>query len=217
MSPRKVRLAVFDMDGVLVDAESSWVLVHEHFGTNNDDSLRAFLRGEIDDLEFIARDVARWRRARGEVRWEEVRDVLDSAPLVPGAVETLRRLRAEGVRTAIVSGGLRHLAQRVADAGGVDIVYANDVEVDTNGLLTGIGRAPVPLLEKASVMERIQRELGVGPQETAALGNSHIDIPMFRLAGVSIAFNPVDERTAMAATHVIRGRDLRAVLPVLLG
>jgi len=100
--PRQVRLAVFDMDGVLVDTESSWVLVHEHFGTNNDDSLRAFLRGEIDDLEFIARDVALWRRVRGEVRWDEVRDVLDSAPLVPGAVETLRRLRAEGVRTAIV-------------------------------------------------------------------------------------------------------------------
>jgi phosphoserine phosphatase len=205
------------MDGVLVDAESSWVLVHEHFGTNNDDSLRAFLRGEIDDLEFIARDVARWKRVRGEVRWDEVRGVLDSAPLVPGAVETLRALRAEGVRTAIVSGGLRYLAQRVADAGGVDIVFANDVEVDPRGLLTGLGLAPVPLLEKASVLERIQRELGVGPSGTAALGNSHIDIAMFGLAGVSIAFNPVDEQTAMAATHVIRQRDLRAVLPVLLG
>jgi len=66
-------------------------------------------------------------------------------------------------------------------------------------------------------MERIQRGLGVGPPETAALGNSHIDIPMFGLAGVSIAFNPVDERTAVAATHVIRQRDLRAVLPFLLG
>ena len=216
MPPRQLRLAVFDMDGVLVDVESSWVLVHEHFGTDNDDSLGAFLRGEIDDLEFIARDVARWRRARGDVTWEEVRGVLDSAPLVPGAIETLRLLRAEGVRTAIVSGGLLHLAQRVADAGGVDIVFANDIEVDPRGILTGVGRAPVPLLEKASVMQRIQRELGVDIPATAALGNSSIDIPMFERAGVSIAFNPVDERTAAAATHVIRGRDLRAVLPVLL-
>ena len=47
----RIRLVVFDMDGVLVDAYSSWVLVHQHYGTQNEDSLRAFLQGEIDPVQ----------------------------------------------------------------------------------------------------------------------------------------------------------------------
>jgi len=56
------RLVVFDMDGVLADVESSWVYVHRHFGVNNDHSLFAYLRGEIDDLEFIRRDINLWKQ-----------------------------------------------------------------------------------------------------------------------------------------------------------
>ncbi len=205
------------MDGVLVDAESSWVLVHQHFGTDNEDSLRAFMRGEIDDLEFIRRDIGLWMRARGPVAWEEVRGVLDRAPLMPGAVETLRELNRSGVRTAIVSGGLLHLARRLAGEGRVDFVHANDVEVDARGFLTGEGRAPVPLLDKSSVVRGIQRDVGTPPEATAVVGNSLIDVPMFALAAVSIAFNPVDTGTARAAGHIVLGRDLRAVLPLILG
>lgn len=217
MPRTRVRLAVFDMDGVLVDAESSWVLVHEHFGTANDDSLRAFMRGEIDDLEFIRRDIARWREGRGPIAWQEVQGVLDRAPLVPGAVETLQELKRSGVRTAIVSGGLLHLARRLATEGGVDHVHANDVVVDARGFLTGEGRAPVPLLDKSSIVKSLQREVGATPRATAVVGNSSIDVPMFALADVSIAFNPVDTGTARAARHIVLGRDLRAVLPLILG
>ena len=211
-----VRLAVFDMDGVLVDSHSSWVLVHRHFGTDNEDSLRAFLRGEIDDMEFIRRDVERWVQAHGSVTMGEVQDVLDRAPLVPGAIEALRELGAHGVRTAIVSGGLRYLAERVGAEAGADLVLANDVVVDGTGLLTGEGIVHVPLREKGSVVGSIQEELGVTREETAAIGDSLVDLTMFRRARVSIAFNPKDEATARGASYVVRSRDLRAVLPLLL-
>jgi phosphoserine phosphatase len=217
MPSGRVELAVFDMDGVLVDAESSWVLVHEHFGTDNDDSLRAFMRGEIDDLEFIRRDVARWTASGGPVAWDEVRGVLEEAPLVPGAVETLLELRRAGVRTAIVSGGLLHLARRVAAAGAVEWVFANDVEVDGAGLLTGEGVANVPLKHKSSIVRRLQAEAGATRATTGVVGNSAIDVPMFGLADVAIAFNPLDDRTVRGATHVVRADDLRAILPILLG
>ncbi len=211
-----VRLAVFDMDGVLVDSHSSWVLVHHHFGTDNEDSLQAFLGGEIDDLEFIRRDVERWTQARGRVRLEEVLEVLDGAPLFPGAVDTLRILRERGVRTAIVSGGLRHLAERVGALARVDLVHANDVEVDEEGCLTGGGVVHVPLREKGAVVARIQEDLGIGPEATAVVGDTPVDVTMFRHARVSIAFNPRDALTEGAATHVVRSRDLRSVLPLLL-
>ncbi len=212
-----VDLAVFDMDGVLIDSHSSWVLVHDHFGTGNEDSLRAFLQGEIDDMEFIRRDVERWNAVRDMVTLAEVEGVLDQAPIFPGAMETLATLHDEGVKTAIVSGGLRHLAQRIGHMVEVDFVRANDVEVDKNGCLTGGGVVHVPLREKGAVVKQIQEALGVSPEATAAVGDTPVDITMFSRARVSIAFNPRDELTERAATYVVRSRDLRSVLPLILG
>jgi phosphoserine phosphatase len=212
-----VDLVVFDMDGVLIDARSSWVLVHRHFGTDNEDSLQAFLRGEIDDQEFIRRDVERWASVAGGVHISEVEAVLDEAPLYPGAVETLLELHGRGVRTAIVSGGLSYLADRIGRMGLVDHVHANDVVVDANGHLTGGGLVHVPLLKKGLVVEAIQEEAGIGPGRTGAIGDSLVDATMFERAAVSIAFNPRDTEIEGAAVHVVRSRDLRSVLPLLIG
>ena len=59
---RPLRLVAFDMDGTLVDVESSWAYVHHHFGENNDEAVRAFMNNEIDDAAFVQRDLALWRR-----------------------------------------------------------------------------------------------------------------------------------------------------------
>jgi phosphoserine phosphatase len=214
---REVELAVFDMDGVLIDSHSSWVLVHRHFGTDNEDSLMAFLREEIDDLEFIRRDVERWTSARGRVHVSEVEKVLDGARLFPGALETLLALHERGVRTAIVSGGLRHLARRIGRLGSVDVVLANDVELDVDGYLTGGGVVDVPLRDKGGVVQSIQEEMGVAPERTAAVGDSPVDVSMFAMTRVSIAFNPRDGTTERAASQVVVSDDLRSVLPLLLG
>lgn len=211
-----IRLAVFDMDGVLIESYSSWVLVHRHFGTNNEDSLRAFLNGEIDDFEFIRRDVERWSQARGSVPLREVRQILDAAPLVPGAIDTLLTLKERGLVTAIVSGGLRYLAERIGALGAVDHVHANDVQVDEMGCLTGGGIVNVPLKEKGTVVSAIQEGLGIGPERTAVVGDTAVDVSMFRHARVSIAFNPGDEVVEGAASAVVRARDLTAVLPIIL-
>jgi phosphoserine phosphatase len=213
----EVELVVFDMDGVLIESRSSWVLVHQHFGTDNEDSLQAFLRGEIDDIEFIRRDVERWVSAGGPVHVSEVNGVLDGALPFPGALETLHTLHRRGVRTAIVSGGLRHLAMRMGRLGSVDVVMANDVEVDDEGYLTGGGVVHVPLRDKGEVVAAIQEELGVTPEASAAVGDSPVDVSMFPRTRVSIAFNPRDGGTERAAKNVVRSRDLRSVLPLLIG
>jgi phosphoserine phosphatase len=213
----EVELAVFDMDGVLVDSRSSWVLVHDHFGTQNEDSLQAFLRGEIDDLQFIRSDVDRWSSVGGRVHVDLVREILDRAPLIPGAMETLKTLGQNGVRTAIVSGGLGRLARRIGDMANMDFVRANDVEVDEEGYLTGGGIVQVPLRQKGAVVADIQEVTGIGPEATAAVGDSSVDITMFNRARVSIAFNPRDPLMESSAAYVVKSRDLRSVLPLILG
>ena len=48
-----LKCGVFDCDGVLVDAISSWRTLHDYFGTNSDEAFARFLRGEITDDEFM--------------------------------------------------------------------------------------------------------------------------------------------------------------------
>ncbi len=211
-----IELVVFDMDGILVDAYSSWVLVHQHYGTQNEDSLRAFLQGEIDDFEFIRRDVDLWRSVGGDIKLEDIMCVLDNAPLVPGAIETLLELHDHGLVTAIVSGGLRYLAERVGRLGNVTVVHANDCEVDDMGRLTGGGLVNVPLKDKASVVRAVQERFGIAQSGTAVVGDTLVDVSMFKMARIAIAFNPMDGQTEATATHVVKSRDLRSILPLLL-
>ena len=135
------RLVVFDMDGVLADIQSSWVYVHEHFGVDNEHSLHAYLRGEIDDLEFIRRDIHLWKDMDPEVSVEKIRKVLASVPLMPGATQAVRQLRESGLKTAIVSAGIDLLAERIVGELDIDHQLANGLITDTKG--TQIGRAHV--------------------------------------------------------------------------
>ncbi|MBE3122801.1 MAG: hypothetical protein IMZ58_11440 [Thermoplasmata archaeon] len=57
-----IKLVFFDMDGVLLDTVSSWRYIHEHFGTTNERSIMPYLRGDIDYLEFMRRDVSLWKK-----------------------------------------------------------------------------------------------------------------------------------------------------------
>ena len=54
---KDIQAVVFDCDGVLVDIGSSWQQIHEHFGTNNLETLEKFLNNKITDDEFMAMDI----------------------------------------------------------------------------------------------------------------------------------------------------------------
>lgn len=218
--PRRVhpvRLVCFDMDGVLVEQESSWVAVHDHYGLNNEESLHAFLRGEIDDAEFIRRDVALWMKEHPGISLAHLEDILGKLHLMRGAKTVVRRLHKEGVKTAIVSGGIDVAAKRVASALGILHVSANELHADGKGRLTGTGTAHTPLRDKSVPVRRFAKELGFPLGQVASVGNSSPDIAMFRASGLAIAFKPTDEFVQKEADHVVVGPSLTGILPALLG
>ncbi len=210
-----LRLVAIDMDGTLVDIESSYHTVHAYFGERNDDGLRRFLAKEIDDAEFVRTDVRIWWKHRPDLTLEEIDEILAGAPLMPGAEALVRGLRSRGVTTAIVSGGIDLLAQRVARDLGIDVVLANGFAVDAAGRLTGEGIVRVPVLQKERVVAELQHRLGIGPSETASVGNSEIDVGMFRRSRVGVAFKPEDEAVRRGASAIVPGSDLSEVLEVL--
>ncbi|MCU0851933.1 MAG: HAD-IB family phosphatase [Thermoplasmata archaeon] len=206
------RLVVFDMDGVLADAESSWVYVHQHFGVDNEDSLHAYLKGEIDDLEFIRRDIALWKNIEPEISEERVRQVLGGVKLMPGAARTVKELRESNVRTAIVSAGIDLLSERIAQDLGIDLHLANGLKTDSRGRLSGEGILRVKLMDKGDAVVEAMRRLEVKPTDTVSVGNSRHDISMFRKTGKGIAFRPMDDAVRTNADFVVDEKKLTAIL-----
>ena len=211
------KLVAFDMDGVLVDTVSSWVHVHRQFGVNNDHSLHAYLRGEIDDQEFIRRDIELWRRIDPEVTSEKIRGMLASAPLMNGAAETMEELRRRGFKTVIVSAGIDLLSERVAEELRMDLQFANGLCTDDADRLSGEGIFRVRLMEKGKTVTEAARRLGVGPDHIVSVGNSRYDVSMFEHSALGIAFCPEDDHVREKADVVVDEKDLRKVLDHLDG
>ncbi len=210
-----LRLVAFDLDGTLVDVPSSWGAVHAHFGQHNAEGLRRFLANEIDDEEFIRSDVAIWKRAAPDLTLEDLEAILDRVPLMPGAEGLLEGLRARGVRTAIVSGGIDLLARRVAEELSIDVALANGLRVGSDGRLTGEGIVRVPIHGKEGVLAELQRQLGIPREETASVGNSEIDVGLFRRSRFGVAFHPEDDAIRAHADVIVSERDLGRVLDAL--
>lgn len=212
-----LRLVALDMDGTLVGVASSWRVIHDHFDDHNDEGLRRFLANEIDDEEFIRMDIRVWWRHAPELTVDDLERILAPVPLMPGAPELIEGIHALGARTAIVSGGLDLLARRIGRELGIEVVLANGVRVNADGRLTGEGIVRVPIHGKEGVLAALQRQLGVSPEETASVGNSEIDVGLFRRSRVGVAFRPEDDTVRNAATAVVTERDLALVLDALGG
>jgi len=208
-------MVLFDMDGVLVDAISSWKFIHSHYQMNNDASVKAYVKGEIDDKEFIFRDVSIWMNSDDPMNKEKLAQMFSHLPLMNGAVECLQWIHDHKITSVIVSAGIKTLANRVAKNLGIDLVYANKLLADENGFLTGEGIVEVPLKQKDKTVRMIHEKTQIPFDEMVAVGNSCYDIPMLASVGLSVVFQPADECVLEHADEIINEKDLSLLIPIL--
>lgn len=213
MVQKKHPLAVFDMDGVLVYPRSSWRVVHDALGTSNEHSFELYMEGKIDDEEFMARDIALWKGVMERPDVDTIRKMMDNVPIMNGFDEALDELKGNGIETVIISGGLDILADRLMDAGGFSEYHANGFQIGAGGEIHGKGILRVPLRDKGSVLKQLIKK-GYGP--IAAVGDSFVDVPMFRLADLSIAFRPESREVSSEADHVVSEDDLTKVSDIII-
>jgi phosphoserine phosphatase len=124
-------------------------------------------------------------------------------------------LRTEGVKNCIISGGIDLLADRIGELCGIDRVMSNGLEADEAGRLMGEGILNVWLRDKGTALRTLLDDFGVAPEKCAAIGNSWVDVTMFEIAGLGMAFNPIDDQVVRAADIVLETDDLRDILPYL--
>ena len=182
---RRVRCVIFDLDGTLTPVKSVWQHIHEALGTwesHGSRSLYAFLAGEISYGEFARRDVDAWRG----VPRERIERIVGAIPYRPGAKELVSGLKERGVRLALLSSGLDVLAARVATELGFELWVANELSF-TGGVVDGRVHIRVPWDGKPAHLDPICHFFRTTPAETAAIGDSHGDAPLFARVGLGVA------------------------------
>jgi len=106
----KVSIVLFDMDGVLVDAISSWKFIHDHYSMNNDASVQAYVKGEIDDAEFIRTDVNMWMKQKDPMTKTKLESLLSKMPLMYGATTDTQPQETHGhLQQKMIHHHLSHL------------------------------------------------------------------------------------------------------------
>jgi phosphoserine phosphatase len=203
------------MDGVLTDTISSWKHIHDYFGTSNERSVDDYLKGKIDDMEFIRRDVSLWKENGKFITEDTLRNILIDVPLMKGAEKCISFLNKKNIVTVIISAGLDILAERVAKQLDINYVIANGVKTDKNGRLTGEGILKVRLMYKDEAVRKFVKKHNILLENCTAVGNSCFDVPMFETCGMGIAFNPDDDCIRESADIVVEEKDLSRIIPAL--
>lgn len=215
MEPRRpYKLALFDLDGTLTRERSAWEYVHRRLGLWEGQAEKfqeSFLGGKIDYLRFCELDAQVWKGIRAAY----LEGILREIPFHPGLGELVGYLKSKGLKLGIISSGLSFLSEWVKGKFGFDYAVANELGT-SDGLINGGIRIHVHYDRKEEWVRAAQRRFGAGPGETMAVGDSAGDLPMFRLAGLSIAFNAHSPQLESAASLVVRSADLRDLISALI-
>jgi phosphoserine phosphatase len=109
--------------------------------------------------------------------------------MTEGAEELVSNLKALGFKTAILSGGFNYFASHLQKKLGFDYVYANELDIDADGKVTGEVKGVVVNGErKAELLREIAEKEGIRLEQTIAVGDGANDLPMLSIAGLGIAF-----------------------------
>jgi len=198
----KYRLVAFDMDGTLIEQDSSWWAIHRHFGVEEEarQNLEAYERGEIDYPEFMRRDIKLWRPTP---HISQIERIFADFKLAPNAADVVSEIHRRNYEIAIITGGIDVLAGKVARRLKIDHVLANGLEVDERGYLTGEGIFRVEPYMKHEALKGLVRKLNCTFAECVAVGDSKYDANFLKHAGLGVAIGE-DMVLAQVADVVIK-------------
>ena len=202
MYRRMRRLICFDMDSTLIQTECiDELAMRAGVGDKVKAITERAMRGEIDFKESFTQRVSLLKGLDISV----MKDIAEHLPITEGADRF-------GYKIAILSGGFTYFGEQLRRRYGIDYVYANELEIDENGKLTGryVGDI-VDGKRKAELLKLIAQVEQVNLAQTIAVGDGANDLPMIAEAGLGIAFH-AKPRVKATAQQSINNIGLDGVL-----
>ena len=210
----EIKLVVFDMDGTLLEPRSCWAYIHEYFGTDNSDMLKMYIERKISDQDFVKADFKLWQNStKDNVNQEYLNKILDNIEPIKGAKELVENLHSYNIRTAIISGGIQYLADKWAQKWNIERALANELFDDENGKLSA--KINVRGNTKGPVMEKLMSEMNVEKSQVISVGDTVVDLPLFKRSGYSIAVNTEDSRVVESTDYHHKETDLAKLIPIV--
>jgi phosphoserine phosphatase len=186
------KLIAFDMDSTLINIECVDEIA-DIVGRKAEvaEITEAAMRGEIADYkDSLRRRVA---LLAGAPESALARVYEQRMQLNPGVETFVRACQAAGLKTLLISGGFTFFSERIRQRLQLDFARANTLGV-AHGRLTGtLFDRPwgdiVDGAEKKRVLLEVAELMGIGLDQTIAVGDGANDLPMMQAAGLSIAYH----------------------------
>jgi phosphoserine phosphatase len=179
-------LVIFDVEGVLFDAEYLPILAEK-------------INKEKEIWEITKKGI------QGDINWEDglktrinllkgldqsiCKEVANSLPIMTGAREACRALKAAGWKLMAVSGGFTIMTDRLKDELDLDFVYSNEL-IFKNGKLDGV-KINVDSDKAKSARIKI-KEWGEKKEDIVVVVDGANDIKLFDICGLGIAYRAQD-------------------------
>ncbi|MEO8835883.1 MAG: HAD-IB family hydrolase, partial [Caldimonas sp.] len=213
-APAVSRLALFDLDGTLLDGDTDvlWcaflvdegVLDCDAFDAANRKTAAQYADGAISAqafCDFYAATLA----GRTAAQWSPLRDRFVDRRIVPRlkprGLEAVERHRASGDRVVLTTATNRFLTEPIAALLGIADLIATDLEV-ADGVFTGRTSGIVNMREgkvtrlRAWLAERGLAESSIG--EASFYSDSRNDLPLLAAVAAPVAVDPDDRLRAEA-------------------
>ena len=179
-------LAIFDVEGVLLDAEFLPILAEK---INKQDEIweitRKGIEGVIDWEEGLR---TRINTLKG-ISYETCKEVADSLPIMTGAKEACSALKAAGWKLLAISGGFSIMTDRLKAELGLDHVFSNDL-VFKDGKLDGV-KVHVNADKSKSAMIKV-KEWKEKKKDIVVVVDGANDVKLFDICGLGVAFRAQD-------------------------
>lgn len=203
----KFKLAIFDMDGTIIDGRLIEV-ISKNFGIydqikqiQSDSSIYGYIKTQ--KIASILKGI--------DMR--EIMIALDSIPLMKNCQEVISLLKKNGYKLGIITDSYNIAAKMLVNKLNLDFYAANDLKI-SNGIITGeinmpLGWEKINCYCKISVCKRYHMELyakeyDIDIQNIIAIGDTRGDLCMVNHAGTGIAFMPKDDQIGRSKNIITR-------------
>ncbi len=208
MQIRNQLLVIFDVEGVLYDEEYLPILSEK---LNKEDEIwkitKQGIQGKINWEEGLRTRVAALKGLDKKI----CQEVADSLPIMTGAKEACRVLKAAGWKLMAISGGFTLMMDRLQKELDLDYVYSNEL-IFKDGKLDGVKISVDSDKSKSAKMKIV--EWGEKREDIVCVVDGANDVKLFDICGLNIAYRAQDLVKDLA-TIILEEKDLSKILDII--